>query len=260
MTTMLRLTTVAVCALLFATVGSLRPALTQSAPTFAAYIYDTTGKQLGQATFIGVDNGVQVRVDVTGLPPGKHGMHIHEVGSCNPLRDTQGKATPFGAAGGHFDPQGTSHHLGPYGSGHGGDMPNLVVSDAGHARTTFFDDRLSVAAGPMNIVGRAIVIHANEDNYTDTPPNGGSGGRIACGEIGPLRVSLEGMKTVQPSIVIADLHITAKRVVMGFKTRLAHLEGNVRVEDRNGNLIVAGEIVDLNLTTHEFTLVEPSTP
>src|ERR1700676_3917675 len=200
MTTMLRFTAIAVCALLFATVGSLRPVLTQPmVPTFSAYIYDTTGKQLGQALFLDVDNGVQVRVDVTGLPPGAHGMHIHEVGSCNPLRDTQGKVTPFGAAGGHFDPQGTAHHLGPYGSGHAGDLPNLVVDEAGHARTTFFDDRLSVKAGPMNIVGRAIVIHANEDNYTDTPPLGGSGGRIACGEIGPLRVSLAGMRTVTAS-------------------------------------------------------------
>ena len=190
-TRMLKITIVAVCALLVATVGSIRPGSTQpAAPTFAAYIYDAAGKQLGQAWFVGVDNGVQVRIDVTGLPPGAHGMHIHEVGSCNPLRDMQGKATPFGAAGGHFDPQGSAHHLGPYGAGHAGDLPNLLVSQAGHARTTFFDDRLSVQAGPTNVVGRAIVIHANEDNYTDTPPLGGSGPRIACGEIGPLRVSL----------------------------------------------------------------------
>src|ERR1700688_968410 len=200
MTTMLRFTAITVCALLIVTVGSLRPARTQPAvPMFAAYIYDTTGKQLGQALFLDVDNGVQVRVDVTGLPPGAHGMHIHEVGSCNPLRDTQGNATPFGAAGGHFDPQGTAHHLGPNGPGHAGDLPNLMADPAGHARTTFFVDRLSVRPGPTNIVGRAIVIHANEDNYTDTPPLGGSGPRIACGEIGPLRVSLVGMKTVTAS-------------------------------------------------------------
>jgi Cu-Zn family superoxide dismutase len=190
-TSMLRITASAVCALLLATIASLRPALTQPpAPTYAAYIYDTTGKQLGQAILVDVDNGVLFRVDVSGLPPGSHGFHVHEVGSCNPLRDTQGVVTPFGAAGGHFDPQGTGHHLGPYGSGHAGDLPNLMVSEAGHVRTTFFDDRLTVKPGPHNIVGRALVIHANPDNYTDTPPNGGSGARIACGEIGPLRVSL----------------------------------------------------------------------
>jgi Cu-Zn family superoxide dismutase len=155
--------------------------------TYAAYIQDASGKQLGVATFVGVDTGgVQVRIDVTGLPPGLHGLHIHENGSCNPLRDTTGKVTPFGAAGGHFDPQGTGHHLGPDGAGHGGDLPNLVVDEAGHGRTTFYTSRLSVLSGPTDIVGRSIIIHANEDNYTDTPPNGGSGVREACGEIGAL--------------------------------------------------------------------------
>jgi Cu-Zn family superoxide dismutase len=59
----------------------------------------------------------------------------------------------------------------------------LNVSLSGHGRETFYDDRLSVVPGPTNIVGRSIVIHANADNYTDTPPNGGSGARVACGEI-----------------------------------------------------------------------------
>jgi len=187
---MLKMTALAVCALLIAAAVP-RPGQAQPpGPTFAAYIYNVAGVQIGQATFIGVDNGVQVRVVVGSLPAGKHGMHIHEVGSCNPLRDMTGAATPFGAAGGHFDPQGSGRHLGPNGPGHAGDLPNLNVDYAGNAHTTFFTDRLSVASGPLNIVGRAIVIHANEDNYTDTPPLGGSGPRIACGEIGPLRVSL----------------------------------------------------------------------
>jgi len=185
---MLKTVAFAACALLVAAVATLRPAISAQAPTFAAYIYDTTGKQIGQAIFVGIDTGgVQVRVDVSGLPPGKHGMHIHEVGSCNPLRNTEGVSTPFGAAGGHFDPQGSGHHLGPNGTGHAGDFANLVVDNAGNARTTFFTDRLSVSSGPTDIVGRSLMIHAAEDNYTDNPPLGGSGARIACGEIGPLR-------------------------------------------------------------------------
>ncbi len=184
---MLKTAALAACALLVAAVATPRPA-NSAIPTFAAYIYDTTGKQIGQATFIGVDiGGVQVRVEVSGLPAGNHGMHIHEYGSCNPLRNTAGVSTPFGAAGSHFDPQGTGHHLGPNGTGHAGDFPNLNVDLRGNVHTTFFTDRLSVLSGPTNIVGRSLMIHANEDNYTDTPPLGGSGPRIACGEIGPLR-------------------------------------------------------------------------
>ncbi len=157
-------------------------------PTYAAYIVDPSGKEMGTATFVAIDTGgVLVRIDTVGLTPGKHGMHIHETGSCNALVDTTGKSTAFGAAGGHFDPQGTTHHAGPSGVGHSGDLPNIAASDTGHARTTFFTDRLSLREGPTSILGRAIIIHANEDNYTDEPVNGGSGARVECGEIGPLR-------------------------------------------------------------------------
>ena len=172
----------------------LMSALTVSAanaagpPTYAAYIVDATGKQVGMATFIGIKGGgVQIHVDTSGLAPGVHGMHIHINGSCNALRDDKGTVTPFGAAGGHFDPGGTMHHMGPDGDGHAGDLPNITASDAGNASTSYYAPRLSVLDGPNDIVGRAIVIHANVDNYTDTPMNGGSGGRVECGEIGPLR-------------------------------------------------------------------------
>ena len=157
-------------------------------PTYAAYIIDPTGKEVGVATFIGIESGgVQIHVDTTGLTPGVHGMHIHVNGSCNALRDEKGAVTPFGAAGAHFDPGGTMHHLGPDGDGHAGDLPNITASDAGNASTSFYAPRLSVLDGPRDIVGRAIVIHANADNYTDAPTNGGSGARVECGEIGPLR-------------------------------------------------------------------------
>ena len=180
------------CAFVAGATGAPRTAgAANLTPTFAAYIVDTTGKEVGRATFVGVDTGgVLVRIDTVGLTPGKHGLHVHENGSCNALRDTEGKSTPFGAAGGHFDPAETKSHKGPTGMGHAGDLPNLVATDAGHARTTFYTDRLSVKEGaPNNIVGRAIVVHANEDNYTDVPENGGSGGRVECGEIGPVRSS-----------------------------------------------------------------------
>ena len=153
-------------------------------PSFVASIVDVTGKQVGIARFFAVQGGgTEVVVHVSGLPPGNHGLHIHEFGSCNALRDTSGAATPFGAAGGHFDPGHTGHHLGPGGGGHAGDLPMLAVDSGGTGGLAYYAANLQTS-GADSIVGRSIVIHANPDNYTDTPANGGSGGRIACGEIG----------------------------------------------------------------------------
>ncbi|MBV8152559.1 MAG: superoxide dismutase family protein [Candidatus Eremiobacteraeota bacterium] len=153
-------------------------------PSYVANIIDTTGRQVGIARFFPVaGGGTQIDVHVSGLPPGNHGLHIHEFGSCNALRDTSGTATPFGAAGGHFDPEHTGHHLGPEGGGHAGDLPMLTVDVGGTGGLAYYAPHL-YTSGPNSIVGRSIVIHANPDNYTDTPPNGGSAGRIACGEIG----------------------------------------------------------------------------
>ena len=36
---------------------------------------------------------------------------------------------------------------------------------------------------PDELKGRSLVIHEANDNYTDTPENGGSKGRIACGVV-----------------------------------------------------------------------------
>ncbi|GAC1421246.1 MAG: superoxide dismutase family protein [Candidatus Velthaea sp.] len=165
-------------------IGGATAASAAKAPTFMANIVDASGKKIGFARFVGLDtNGTQITVDVSGLPPGKHGLHVHEFGSCNSVRDTAGVATPFGAAGGHYDPAMTKMHKGPDGGGHAGDLPVLDVDDSGNARLAFYAAGLSVK-GAQSIVGRSIVVHAAPDNYTDTPPNGGSGGRIACGEIG----------------------------------------------------------------------------
>jgi Cu-Zn family superoxide dismutase len=167
--------------------GGIGPAAIAATNTYDAPIMSAAGKLVGDARFIGQSGGgTEIIVHVSGLPPGQHGMHIHEIGSCNALRDMAGVATPFGAAGGHFDPKHTGHHLGPNGGGHAGDLPMITVDAAGNGGFAYFAQGLDVT-GTDTIVGRSIVIHANPDNYTDTPPLGGSGPRIACGEIGGMR-------------------------------------------------------------------------
>lgn len=159
-------------------------AAADKALSYVAPIMSAAGAKVGMARFIPVPGGgTQITLSVTGLPPGVHGVHIHEIGSCNGIRDTQGVKTDFGAAGGHFDPMGTKMHKGPDGGGHAGDLPALTVDELGNGGMAYFAKGLTTS-GSDSIVGRAIVIHQNPDNYTDTPPNGGSGPRIACGEIG----------------------------------------------------------------------------
>ena len=71
------------------------------------------------------------------------------------------------------------HHGTPT-TGHLGDLPALVVDNTGVATTAVIAPRLKLA----DIQGRAIMIHAGGDNYSDSPlPLGGGGARIACGVI-----------------------------------------------------------------------------
>lgn len=130
----------------------------------------TKGTALGKITFEDSEYGLLIKPQLSGLPEGMHGFHIHEYPDC----DDAGMK-----AGGHLDPQKTNSHQGPYGKGHRGDLPLLAVGAKGEAITVLLAPRLKTA----DIQGHAIMIHEGGDNYSDTPPLGGGGARIACGKI-----------------------------------------------------------------------------
>lgn len=137
------------------------------------------GKAVGTITLRENRSGVLMQLKVTGLPPGQHGFHLHEKGSCAPAEQA-GKVGAAVAAGGHYDPAGTGSHKGPGGAGHKGDLPRLEVSATGEASGTVSAPGLRIA----DFAGRALVIHAGGDNYADAPvPAGGGGERIACGVV-----------------------------------------------------------------------------
>lgn len=122
----------------------------------------------------------RVRPELRALPPGKHGFHIHAEGSCQPAMK-EGKAVAAGAAGGHYDPQHTGKHEGPLGTGHLGDLPLLVVNDAGVADQPIIAPRLKTLD---EVKGKALMVHVGGDNMADNPqPLGGGGERFACGVI-----------------------------------------------------------------------------
>ena len=143
----------------------------------AARITDADGVEIGKVTFQQAPTGVLVSVDVTGLPPGGHGIHLHAVGSCSP---------DFKASGGHINPEGVAHGLLNPSGGDNGDLPNLYAAADGSARAEFFTTRVSLNGADLPALldedGSAVIIHDNPDDHM-TQPIGGAGGRIACGVI-----------------------------------------------------------------------------
>lgn len=127
------------------------------------------------------DDGVVFTPDLKGLTPGLHGFHIHQNPDCS-FATKNGEKVLGGAAGGHFDPQQTGKHSFPWSEkGHEGDLPALFVAQDGTATHPIMIPDLELD----DIKGRALMIHADGDNYSDSPkPLGGGGDRVACGVIG----------------------------------------------------------------------------
>jgi Cu-Zn family superoxide dismutase len=140
---------------------------------------DGVGDSIGTVTFSDSEQGLVIKPDFKQLTPGAHGFHIHQNPSCEP-NEKDGKKVAAGAAGGHYDPASSGKHEGPEGHGHHGDLPALLVNDAGVANQAIVAPRLKLA----DVKGRSIMVHEGGDNYSDQPkPLGGGGGRIACGVI-----------------------------------------------------------------------------
>ena len=134
------------------------------------------GQTVGVARFAQAGNFVRIVVEVKGLPPGPHGMHVHAVGKCDP--------PDFTSAGEHFNPMNKQHGaLNPQGLPHAGDLPNLTVAPDGNGRMETTTEQLTLGSGPTSVWdadGSALVVHASPDDFK-TDPTGNSGGRIACG-------------------------------------------------------------------------------
>lgn len=139
-------------------------------------------KSIGQIVISESKYGLVFTPQISELPTGLHGFHLHENASCEPAEKDGVKVAGL-AAGGHYDPSNTGQH-GPWGEGHIGDLPALYVDASGKASQALLAPRLKMAD---LTAGRALVIHANGDNYSDQPqPLGGGGARIACGVIKPV--------------------------------------------------------------------------
>lgn len=151
-------------------------------PTARADLLDPAGQVTGKATFMPEVGGTRVLIEVSGLKPGQHGLHIHVNPSCERGPDPEGKIIDFGGAGGHFDPEKTGNHdhpEAPNRKGHAGDLPMLDVGADGTGRANFKTNKVKVS-GPEGVLGHSIVIHAQPDDY-QTDPSGKTGARERCG-------------------------------------------------------------------------------
>lgn len=139
-----------------------------------AVINPTSGNEVvGAITFTREAKGVRVIADVGGLTPGKHGFHIHEHGDCS--------SADGSSAGGHFNPNGMAHGGPDSENRHIGDLGNLEANEFGFAHYDRLDHIIALE-GPYSIIGKSVIIHADEDDFT-SQPTGNSGARVACGKI-----------------------------------------------------------------------------
>ena len=138
-------------------------------------LYPTEGNETsGIVKFTQTPEGIKIVADVNGLTSGKHGFHIHEFGDCSRL---DGKS-----AGGHFNPDGKKHGSPNSGERHVGDLGNLLANEEGKAYYERTDSYIYFT-GLNSIIGRAIIVHAGEDDLT-SQPTGNAGAWLACGVIG----------------------------------------------------------------------------
>ncbi|WP_221030542.1 superoxide dismutase family protein [Actomonas aquatica] len=128
----------------------------------------------GTVTFEQTKDGVRVVADVKGLTPGKHGFHVHQKGDLS--------AANLTSTGGHFNPTGHDHSGPDAMMRHVGDLGNLTADASGHATADFVDHKLALA-GEHSIIGRGVIVHADEDDLK-SQPTGNAGGRVAGGVIG----------------------------------------------------------------------------
>lgn len=134
---------------------------------------------------------IKIKYEVTGLAKGKHGFHIHEKADFS---------NGCASAGPHYNPFGKTHGGPDDEERHVGDLGNIEAGDDGKASGEI-SDKLIKLWGDYTVIGRSMMVHADEDDlgrgplegWPEVPPppapaqhtktTGNAGARIGCGVI-----------------------------------------------------------------------------
>ena len=162
---------------------TVAPATTTTVPAGAvADLAGADGRPRGRVTFTEVGGRMVVDGSLSDLPPGFHGFHVHATGKC------ESGTPPFTSAGGHLVVGDQAHPT------HSGDQPVVLVLADRTAQIRFTTDRYKLS-DLLTADGRAVIVHANPDNYGNVPTRyapevdamtkatGDAGDRIACGVV-----------------------------------------------------------------------------
>jgi Cu-Zn family superoxide dismutase len=136
----------------------------------------------GWVKFTEVSNSnIRIDLNLSGLSPNsKHGFHVHEAG------DLTDKCTSMCA---HFNPYGKNHGCPGKKERHVGDLGNIHTNSKGVCKYSFYDNVIKLNGTKCNIIGRGLIIHADEDDCgekgdVESLKTGNAGKRIACAVIG----------------------------------------------------------------------------
>ncbi|MCQ0989100.1 superoxide dismutase family protein [Jiella marina] len=135
------------------------------------------GGSMGTVSFIPTPQGVILDANLSNVPEGTHGFHIHETGLCE---------GDFSSAGGHYNPTDKDHGFLAENGPHAGDLPNISSAN-GTVRAADFTPLVTMTGGDAPLDdddGSALIIHSGADDYM-SQPSGDAGDRVACGVIFP---------------------------------------------------------------------------
>lgn len=151
---------------------------TETYQSITTELISTSGSDLkGTVTFAGTESSnINLTVELSGIAPGQHAVHIHETGDCSASDGT--------SAGGHWNPMGVNHgHRLEDEEFHKGDIGNITIGNDSTGTLSMEIEGWTIGGdSTSNILNRAVIVHAGPDDFT-SQPSGAAGARIGCGVI-----------------------------------------------------------------------------